>query len=51
MENNVVYLPAPKELSQGQRDHWEHQLEVSERATEYALRMLGRLPVELGLEG
>jgi len=47
--DNVRYLPVPKELTPEQRAHWEHQLEVSERAREYALRMLGRLGVEKGL--
>lgn len=46
----LIYLPIPKELTEGQRNHWEHQLETAERAREYALRMLGRLPIELGLQ-
>lgn len=49
MSAEIIYMPVPKELSQGQRDHWENQLEAAERARETALRMLGRLPIELGL--
>lgn len=37
-------------LSESQRVHWEHQLEAAERARDYALRMLGRLPIELGID-
>lgn len=44
--DNVLYLPVPRELSQSQREHWEHQLEIAERAREFALRMLGRTGVE-----
>lgn len=51
MEDNIAYLPVPLELSQGQREHWEHVLEQAERLRENALRMLGRIPLELGLEG
>lgn len=47
--DNVRYLPQ-KELTPEQREHWEQALENAERAREYALRMLGRLGVELGLE-
>ncbi len=50
MEAQIIYMPSPKELSASQRDHWENQLEAAERAREMALRMLGRLPVELGLD-
>lgn len=49
--NNVVDLPIPAELSEPQRIHWMRVLEASERQREYALRMLGHLPLELGLEG
>jgi hypothetical protein len=41
---------APQELTLLQREHWEAQLVYAERAVEYALRMLGRLPVEEQLE-
>ncbi len=47
----VIDMPVPKELSPEQRVHWENQLEAAERAVEYALRMLGRLGIEKGLEG
>lgn len=47
--DNVIYMPVPKELTPGQTDHWENQLEAAERAVETALRMLGRLPLERGL--
>lgn len=46
---NVIDLPAPRELSPEQEAYWIEKLEVAERAREYALRMLGRLPIELGL--
>lgn len=55
MENNyteeaqILHLPVPRELTPHQVQHWEQQLEAAERAREYALRMLGRLPLELGL--
>jgi hypothetical protein len=45
-QNNVVEFPAPKELSEVQRHHWEDQLVNAERAYKYALRMLGRLSIE-----
>lgn len=35
-----------RELTLKQKQHWESQLEIAERQVEYALRMLGRLPVE-----
>lgn len=47
----ILHLPTPKELTPEQRQHWEDQLEVAERAREYAMRMLGRLGIERGLEG
>lgn len=47
----IVYLPAPTELTPEQREHWESQLEAAERAVETAKRMLGLLAVEKGLEG
>lgn len=50
MEDNIRYLPTPKELTPEQRDYWEEQLEVCERAMETALRMLGRLGTEKGLD-
>lgn len=48
-KDNVVYLPPPATLSQAQIDHWEQALETAERMRENALRILGRLPTELGL--
>ena len=36
-------------LSPEQIEHWEQTLENAERLRENALRMLGRLPLELGL--
>lgn len=47
----VIYMPAPKELSPEQRAYWEQQLEYAEKAVEVAKRMLGMLAVEKGLEG
>ena len=47
--DNVIYLPPPKDLSPQQIEHWERALETAERMRENALRVLGRLPVELGL--
>lgn len=38
------------ELTPQQRKHWEFQLEVSQRAAQYALKMLGMLPPEKGIE-
>lgn len=49
-KDNVIYLPPPKELSQAQIDHWEQALETAERMRENALRILGRLPFEAGLQ-
>lgn len=49
-QDNVRYLPTPEKLSPEQTEHWERALEKAERAREYALRMLGRIGVELGLE-
>lgn len=48
-KDNVIYLPVPRELSPEQIEHWEQTLENAERLRENALRMLGRLPLELGL--
>lgn len=45
----LIYLPTPKELTPEQREHWEQQLEVAERAVEVAMRMLGYLATENGL--
>lgn len=42
--------PIPRELSPVQRIHWERVLVAAELQREYALRMLGRLPLELGFE-
>lgn len=45
-------MPVPKKpLTEEQIEYWEDKLEVAERAREYALRMLGRLGVERGLDG
>ncbi len=46
----IIYLPTPKELTPEQREHWENQLEVAERAVETAKRMLGILAVERGID-
>lgn len=45
----LIYMPSPKELTPQQREHWEEQLEIAERAVETAKRMLGLLAVEKGL--
>jgi len=47
----LLFLPPPAELNETQHDHWMQQLELAERAVEVAKRMLGLLPVELGLTG
>jgi hypothetical protein len=65
MEAKIYHLPPPKELTPEQRLHWQEraadweiQAEDSLRAYEYAcrqresaLRMLGMIAVERGLEG
>lgn len=49
-KDNIIYMPAPKELTDSQVEHWEGYLEQCERGTEVALRMLGRLGIENGLK-
>ena len=46
---DLIYMPAPTELSETQREHWEEQYEIADRARECAMRMLGRVGVENGL--
>lgn len=60
----VVYMPIPQ-LTSEQRQHWQEQaaywavheeyaeraLEVAQRGRENALRMLGMLATEKGLDG
>lgn len=48
--DNVKYL-TPKLLTPEQVARWEDYLEQCERGREHALRVLGRLGVENGLEG
>lgn len=50
-QDNVRYLPTPTELTPEQTEHWEKTLENAERMREYALRMLGRISFEAGLDG
>lgn len=50
MEADVYYLPVPKQLTSQQRSHWEQQLENADRARLFALRMLGKLPIEQELQ-
>ena len=45
----VLYMAPPKELTPEQRNHWEEQLEFAERAVEVAKRMLGLIPIEVGV--
>lgn len=45
----IYHLP-PRELTAEQQEYWERALENAERAREYALRMLGRLSIEKGLD-
>jgi hypothetical protein len=59
----VIYLPVPEQLTSEQRQHWQSQaaywgvreedaqtaLEYAQRQRENALRMLGMLGVENGL--
>lgn len=47
----IVHVDFKIGLSQSQRNHWLGRLEDSERAVEIAKRVLGLLPVELGLDG
>ena len=61
----IIYLPVPEKLTPEQREYWHSQaaywgvheenaekaLEVAQRGRENALRMLGMLGVERGLEG
>lgn len=49
-EAKIIYLPTPNRLTEDQREYWEGVLENAERMRENALRMLGRLGVEKGLE-
>lgn len=63
--DNVVYLPVPQTLTPEQRVHWHDQaaywacreedaeraLEYAQRQRENALRMLGMIATEQGLEG
>lgn len=58
-ENATIYfLPTPTELTPEQRQHWEDEAtkwgDIEEEAyakREYALRMLGQLGIERGLNG
>lgn len=43
-------LQPPTELTAEQREYWEQQLLNAERALNYALRMLGGIATEQGLE-
>lgn len=61
----IIYLPVPNNVTPEQRQHWFDQagywgeveenaqraLEYAQRQREAALRMLGMLGVEKGLEG
>lgn len=47
-ELQIVHALKP-ELSPAQREHWERVYEIGQRMSENALRVLGRLPLELGL--
>jgi len=61
----VIYLPPPDDVTPEQRQHWQEQaaywgvkeedamtaLEYAQRQRENALRMLGMLGVERGLDG
>lgn len=61
----IVHLPVPETLTPEQRQHWHDQaaywgvheeaaakaLEVAQRGRENALRMLGMLGIEKGLQG
>lgn len=46
----IHYLP-PRKLTPEQEQYWYEQLEIAERAAEYARRQLGLLAIEKGLEG
>jgi len=61
----IIYLPTPDNITPEQREHWQEQaaywcikaedamtaLEYAQRQRENALRMLGMLGVERGLNG
>lgn len=61
----VINMPVPEYLTPEQRQHWQDQaaywgvreedahtaLEVAQRNREHALRMLGMIGVERGMEG
>lgn len=54
----LIVLPTPKELTIEQRQYWELEAEkwgdIEEKAyemREHALRMLGRIGIEEGLNG
>lgn len=56
--HEVIYLPTPKKLTPEQTAHWEAEAtkwgDIEENAykmREEALRMLGKLGFENGLEG
>ena len=51
MSAEIIDMPVPKALTAEQQSYWEEKLEIAERAREYALRMLGRLGIERGLDG
>jgi hypothetical protein len=51
MGENISFLPVPKQLTPEQKEFWENELEKAERQREDALRMLGRLSIERGLDG
>lgn len=46
MTPETVQFPQPRELTEEQKQYWEHQLEIAERARQYALRMLGRISLD-----
>jgi hypothetical protein len=45
----VVFMAPLTELTPEQKEHWEEQLEHAERAVEVAKRMLGLIPIEVGV--
>lgn len=64
-QNNIRYLPVPSSLTPEQEKHWNNQemywkhqsviawkqLEYAQRQLENVQRILGKLPLEQGLEG
>ena len=53
MTAEIFHLPSPQErgkkLTPDQEEYWWHQYEIAQRMSEYAMRQLGILGPEKGL--